>query len=31
LHNVLRPDVVRSCLTPDQVLANAPDREDDFV
>jgi aspartyl-tRNA(Asn)/glutamyl-tRNA(Gln) amidotransferase subunit C len=30
LHNVLRPEVVRSCLTPDQVLANAPDREDDF-
>jgi aspartyl-tRNA(Asn)/glutamyl-tRNA(Gln) amidotransferase subunit C len=30
LHNVMRPDVVRPSLLPEQVLANAPDREDDF-
>jgi aspartyl-tRNA(Asn)/glutamyl-tRNA(Gln) amidotransferase subunit C len=30
LHNVMRPDAVRPCLAPEQVLANAPDREDDY-
>ena len=30
LHNVMRPDEVRPSLTPEQVLANAPDREGDF-
>jgi len=30
LHNVTRPDVVRPSLSPDEVLANAPDREGDF-
>lgn len=30
LDNVMRPDEVRPSLTPDAVLANAPDREGDF-
>jgi aspartyl-tRNA(Asn)/glutamyl-tRNA(Gln) amidotransferase subunit C len=30
LRNVTRPDVVRPSLSPDEVLANAPDREGDF-
>ncbi len=30
LRNVTRPDVVRPSLNPDEVLANAPDREGDF-
>ena len=30
LHNVMRPDEVRPSLAPEQVLANAPDRENDF-
>ena len=30
LYNVMRPDDVCPSLTPDQVLANAPDREDDY-
>ena len=30
LHNVTRPDEVRPSLSPDEVLANAPDREGDF-
>ena len=30
LHNVMRPDEVRPSLAPEQVLANAPDREGDF-
>src|SRR5437899_646494 len=30
LHNAMRPDRVRPSLSPEQVLANAPDREDDF-
>ena len=30
LHNVMRPDAVRPSLAADQVLANAPDREDGF-
>ena len=30
LHNVMRPDEVQPSLTPEQVLANAPDREDNF-
>jgi aspartyl-tRNA(Asn)/glutamyl-tRNA(Gln) amidotransferase subunit C len=30
LHNVMRPDEVRPSLSPEQVLANAPDREGDF-
>ena len=30
LHNVMRPDEVQPSLAPEQVLANAPDREDDF-
>lgn len=29
LKNVLRKDEVRPCLTPDEALANAPDREGD--
>jgi aspartyl-tRNA(Asn)/glutamyl-tRNA(Gln) amidotransferase subunit C len=30
LQNVMRPDVVQACLTVEQVLANAPQREDDY-
>lgn len=30
LYNVTRPDEVRPSLPPDRVLANAPEREDDF-
>ncbi len=30
LHNVLRPDKIAPSLPPDDVLANAPRREDDF-
>ncbi len=30
LHNVLRPDQIAPSLPPDDVLANAPRREDDF-
>ncbi len=30
LRNVLRADVVAPSLSPDQVLANAPDRQDDY-
>jgi len=30
LRNVLRTDVVAPSLSPDQVLANAPDRQDDY-
>jgi aspartyl-tRNA(Asn)/glutamyl-tRNA(Gln) amidotransferase subunit C len=30
MRNVIRPDVVRPSLTPDQVLANAPQRQDDY-
>lgn len=30
LYNVTRPDAVCPSLPPDQVLANAPDREGDF-
>ncbi len=30
LRNVTRPDVVRPSLSPDEVLANAPNREGDF-
>ena len=30
LHNVMRPDEVQPSLAPEQVLANAPDRENDF-
>ena len=30
LDNVMRPDAVRPSLSPDAVLANAPDREGDF-
>ncbi len=30
LRNVLRADVVSPSLSPDQVLANAPDRQDDY-
>jgi aspartyl-tRNA(Asn)/glutamyl-tRNA(Gln) amidotransferase subunit C len=28
--NVMRDDDVRPCLTPDEALANAPDRADQF-
>jgi aspartyl-tRNA(Asn)/glutamyl-tRNA(Gln) amidotransferase subunit C len=31
LQNVMRPDVVCPSYPPDEILANAPDREDDFV
>ena len=30
LQNIMRPDVVQPCLTVEQVLANAPQREDDY-
>lgn len=30
LRNVLREDVVQPCLTPDEALANAPGRQDDY-
>ncbi|MHB1296214.1 MAG: Asp-tRNA(Asn)/Glu-tRNA(Gln) amidotransferase subunit GatC [Anaerolineae bacterium] len=30
LSNVTRPDVVRPSLTPEEVLANAPRRQDDY-
>jgi aspartyl-tRNA(Asn)/glutamyl-tRNA(Gln) amidotransferase subunit C len=31
LQNVMRPDIVRPSYPPDELLANAPDREDNFV
>ena len=31
LQNVLRPDAVTPCLSPDEALANAPQREEDYV
>ena len=31
MHNVMRDDVTQPSLTRDEMLANAPDREDDFV
>lgn len=31
LSNVTRPDVVRPSLTPGEVLANAPRRQDDYI
>ena len=30
LRNITRPDTVRPSLTPDEVLANAPQRQDDY-
>jgi aspartyl-tRNA(Asn)/glutamyl-tRNA(Gln) amidotransferase subunit C len=30
LRNILREDVPGPCLTPDEALANAPDRQDDY-
>lgn len=30
LRNVLREDVVQPCLTPDEALANAPARQEDY-
>ena len=30
LHNVLRDDVVRDCLNPDEVLPGAPERDGDY-
>jgi len=31
LQNVTRPDIVRPSYPPDELLANAPDREDNYV
>lgn len=31
LQNVMRPDIVRPSYPPDEILANAPDREEAFV
>jgi aspartyl-tRNA(Asn)/glutamyl-tRNA(Gln) amidotransferase subunit C len=31
LHNVERPDVTRPSFPPDEVLKNAPRREDDYI
>lgn len=30
LHNVIMPDEIRPSMPPEEVLANAPQREDDF-
>jgi aspartyl-tRNA(Asn)/glutamyl-tRNA(Gln) amidotransferase subunit C len=30
IHNVLAEDTPRDCLTPDQALANAPERDGDL-
>jgi aspartyl-tRNA(Asn)/glutamyl-tRNA(Gln) amidotransferase subunit C len=30
IHNVVRPDVVKPSLSPDEALGNAPDRSGDF-
>jgi Asp-tRNA(Asn)/Glu-tRNA(Gln) amidotransferase C subunit len=30
LRNVLRDDTVQPCLTPEEALANAPGRKDDY-
>lgn len=30
MKNVLREDINRECLSPDEILSNAPDRKDNF-